>query len=389
MKLRKKSGHVVYSPLSYVFQVLKMGGSVMQKYDATSSSFIPNRGATPLILAPSLVISDPDNIVATADYVSSMVNATWTLSLFDGTTTAALPATVGSDTNYAVNATTHRLTLYRNITPEEVLHMSFTADYLDQRRGEVQHFAWECDLGCEAQTDMNVTLDTGRWHRSVLLIPMKHWGQFGIPVQLKNGKDDIPDARCVYQWQWWNETSHTWIEDFSECAWYVSGAQTKEIVVDQDYIQKVILRVRATAFGKSATTQYWTTRMRRWYGQFDYDVEFLQGKYIFHDTDMVALNAWVANSKGQINQPCRFFDIELFLAVGSDEFVSVGYGEEVVVRRSDLQNGSPKAGMLCRELSALRALALDNGKVLSLDDGSDEDALMPLFAQFPTKSREV
>ena len=381
MKIRKKSGHVVHSPLSYIFQVLEMGGSAMQKYDATTSTFIPNRQLTPLVLPPSLIISDPDGVVSTADYVSQMNSVAWTLTLIRGNNRESLPAASASDTHYSIDNNTKKLTLYFNLQPQEVLHVEFSGKYTDTRRDEVQEFKWEGDLGCEAQTDMNVTLDTGRWKGNVLLSPMKHWGQFGIPVQLMNGKDPIPDARCTYQWQWW--TGNSWNEDFSEQAWFVRGDKTKEIVVDQDFIQKVILRVKATAFGNNSTTQYWTTKMRRWFGQFDYDVEFLRGKYIFHDTDTVVLNAWVATAKGLVNHPCKYFDLELFFAVGNNDFESVGYGEEAIITRSDLQSGRPRAGILCRELSAYRALTLDNGKILCTDDGK------PIFAQFPTKSREV
>lgn len=383
MKLRKHSGHVVYSPLSYMFQVLEMGGSPMQKYDATTSSFIPNRQATPFVLKPVLIISDPDGIVATADYVTHMNSVAWTLTINDGTGTVALPATANGATNYTIDPTTHKLTIFTNLYPTGVINVTFFGKYTDTRRGEVQEFKWEKDLGCEAQTDMNVTLDAGRWRHNVHLLPMKHWGQFGIPVQLRNGKDAIPDARCAYQWQWWNESTRSWSEDFSEQPWLVSGEKSKEIIVDQDFIQKLILRVKATAFGNNATTQYWTTRLRRWYGQFDYDVEFLRGKYIFHDSNTVALNAWVATAKGQLSNPCKYFDIELFFAVGAGDFESVGYGEEAIIQRSDLQTGQPRAGMLCRELSAMRAIALDDGSLLCDDDGR------PIFAQFPTKSREV
>ena len=374
---------MVYSPLSYIFQVLEMGGSALQKYDATTSSFIPNRQATPFVMQPSLIISDPDGVVATADYVTQMNSVAWTLTINDGTGDVALPATDNGTTIYTIDPTTHRLTLYMNLYPVEMIHVKFFGKYTDRRRGEVQEFQWERDLGCEAQTDMNVTLDAGRWRHNVHLLPMKHWGQFGIPVQLRNGKDAIPDAKCVYQWQWWNENTRSWSEDFSEQPWLVSGEQTKEIIVDQDFIQNLVLRVKAIAFGNNATTQYWTTRLRRWYGQFDYDVEFLRGKYVFHDSNVVVLNAWVANGKGQITNPCKYFDMELFFSVGANGFESVGYGEEVIVRRSDLQKGEPRAGILCRELSAMRAIALDNGNLLCLDDGK------PIFAQFPTKSREV
>lgn len=383
MKLRKNSGRVVYSPLSYIFQILEIGGSPMQKYDATTSSFIPNREATPFIMQPSLIISDPDGIVSTADYVTQMNSVAWTLTINDGTGTVALPATSNGKTLYEIDAVTHRLTLFMNLYPAELIHVKFSGKYTDTRRNEVQEFEWERDLGSEAQTDMNVTLDAGRWRHNVHLLPMKHWGQFGIPVQLRNGKDAIPDARCTYQWQWWNETTNTWSQDFSEQPWLVSGEQTKEIIVDQDFIQKIVLRVKATAFGNNATTQYWTTRLRRWYGQFDYDVEFLRGKYIFHDSNIVVLNAWIATGKGQLSNPCKYFDMELFFAVGSGGWESVGYGEEAIIQRSDLQSGQPRAGILVRELSAMRAIALDNGNLLCHDDGK------PIFAQFPTKSREV
>ena len=383
MKLKKNTGRVVYSPLSYIFQVLEMGGSAMQKYDATTSSFIPNRQATPLVLLPSLIISDPDGIVATADYVTQMKSVAWTLTINDGTSTMPLPATSSGTTNYIIDPTTHKLTVKTNLYPGGVIHVKFFGKYIDTRRNEVQEFQWEKDLGCEAQTDMNVTLDAGRWRHNVHLLPMKHWGQFGIPVQLRNGKDSIPDAKCVYQWQWWNESTRSWSEDFSEQPWLVRGEKSKEIVVDQDFIQKLILRVKATAFGNNATTQYWTTRLRRWYGQFDYDVEFLRGKYIFHDSNIVVLNAWVATAKGQLSNPCKYFDIELFFAIGANGFERVGYGEEAIIQRNNLQLGQPRAGILCRELSAMRAIALDNGSLLCTDDGQ------PIFAQFPTKSREV
>lgn len=383
MKLKKNTGRVVYSPLSYIFQVLEMGGSAMQKYDATTSSFIPNRQATPLVLLPSLIISDPNGIVATADYVTQMKSVAWTLTINDGTSTVPLPATSSGTTNYIIDPTTHKLTVKTNLYPGGVIHVKFFGKYIDTRRNEVQEFQWEKDLGCEAQTDMNVTLDAGRWRHNVHLLPMKHWGQFGIPVQLRNGKDAIPDAKCVYQWQWWNESTRSWSEDFSEQPWLVRGEKSKEIVVDQDFIQKLVLRVKATAFGNNATTQYWTTRLRRWYGQFDYDVEFLRGKYIFHDSNIVVLNAWVATAKGQLSNPCKYFDIELFFAIGANGFESVGYGEEAIIQRNDLQQGQPRAGILCRELSAMRAIALDNDSLLCTDDGQ------PIFAQFPTKSREV
>ncbi len=383
MRIKENEGRVVYSPLSDVFQMTPMGGSLLQKYDATSGSYMPNRKATPLVLCPSLILSDPDGVIPTADYVSQMVNVSWILTVTTGGTTSSLPASVPGETFYTVDSVRKNLTLYFNVAPNQVVHVKFTGQFVDNRRGEVLDYAWEGNLGCEAQTDMNVTLDTGRWRGAAKLSPMKHWGQFGIPVQLMNGKDPIPDEKCTYTWQWWNEDRKRWLADFSECPWLVGGENTKEIVVDQDFIQKVILRVRAVAFDNPNTLQIFTTKLRRWYGQFDYDVEFLRGKYVFHDTKTIVLNAWVANGKGIISRPQRFFDMELFFATGNGEYESVGYGEEAIIHREGLQSGRPRIGILCRELSAFRPLALDDGTLLCTDDD------IPIFAQFPTKTREV
>lgn len=383
MRIRKNQGRVVHAPLSFIFQIVEMGGSLLQKYDASSLSFIPNRTLTPFVLKPQLIISDPDGTIATSDYVAQMVNVTWTLTLVSGGICSVLPAASESEHNYTVDAVTKRLTLYRNTQPQEVVKIAFHGEYIDPRRNEVFKFDWEKDCVTETQTDLNITLDAGKWRGKVRLVPMRHWGQFGIPVQLRNGPDDIPDERASYQWQWWNTETRAFSEDFSEQPWLVSGEQTKEIIVDQDYIQDVTLRVKAVAYGNANTAKYFVTRLKRWYGQFDYDIEFLRGKYIFHDTTTVVLNAWVANAKGIISNPCRFFDMELFFASGNGEFESVGYGEEAVINKGGLQSGQPQAGILCRELSAYRALCDDSGKPVTMDNGT------VIFIQIPTKSREV
>lgn len=383
MRVRRNQGRVFYQPLSFVFQVVPQGGSFLQKYDAPTQVFIPDRELTPLVLTPSLIITDPDHVLPTADYASRLVNASWVLTLTQGNTTTTLPATSGGDTNYSVNANTKELTLYYNVNVGNILHVLFRGDYVDTRRNEVFHFKWGTDLTCEAQTSLNVTLDTGQWKNYVHLLPFKKWGNFGIPVQLKNGPDEVPDAQAVYQWEWWDEVNSIFSSDFTDCPWLVSGQQTKEIVVAQDFIQKLVLRVKAYAYGNQHTMQYFTTKLQRWYGQFDYDIEFARGKYIFKDTDTVVLETWIANAKGLISNITKYFDVEVFFAVGNNTLESVGYGEEVIIKRNDLALGEPKCGVLIRELSAFRGLCLDNGNALCLDNGN------PLMIQVPTKSREV
>ena len=262
MKLKKKRGHIVHAALDFAFQMVEQGGSLLQKYDATTSSYIPDRGLTPVVLSPMLDIVDPDGSIPAGDYTTQLVNVKWILTLWRQGSVETLPVSSGASKNWTADSVAKALTLYRNINPGELLYVSFSADYVDKRRNEVHTFKWSKWSSTEAQTDMNVTLDAGKWRRMVKRLPMKKWGKFGIPVQLKNGSENIPDDKCTYQWQWYDRATRAWSEDFSEILWLVRGEKTKEIVIDQDYIQDITLRVKATAFGNAATTVYYVTLIK-------------------------------------------------------------------------------------------------------------------------------
>lgn len=379
MKIKKKSGYVVFMPLSDVFQMIELGGSYMQKYDTLTGSYVPNRGITPFMIQPSLIISDPDNIMATADYAHHMRNVSWTLTLYTNGTASTLTP---SASTYAVGSD-HALTIYKNVAPTELLHVSFHGEFLDTRRNEVLKYDWERDITTEAQTNFTCTLDSGLWTSLVRLSPFKDRGEFAISVQMKYGDNDVPDADAAYIWEWRNETANVWSADFSEEPWYVSGATTKAITVEQEYIQNVLLRCRATAFNTQQTQQTFVTRLKRWYGQYEEEVEFRTGKYVFADSELVVLEGKVTNRQGNIAHISDYFDMELFFAIGNEDFKSVGYGEEAIIRSNELQNGSPRAGILCRELSAFQMLTTDDDEILCDEDGT------PLFVQLPITTREI
>ena len=376
MRIKQNTGRVVHSPLSLVFQMIEAGGSTRQKYDSAGPSYEPNREITPLLLRPKLVISDPDGTLTTGDYTSQLTNAVWTLKT---TTTGVTGETTLPITgNYMVNASTKELTLTYNVPVGQTLHVSFNAQFLDTRRNEAHPVHWEQDIVTEAQSGHNVTLDTGMWRSKMRLSPFKNWGKFQIPVQLKNGNADIDDSRASYLWQWWDEGNGEWVSDMSEQPWYVSGGSTKTITVDQEFVENVLLRVTATAFNDNSTRQYFVTRLKRWYGMYDEDVEFVTGKYVFHDTTMVALEGKVTNRQGNIADICRYFDCGLYFAVGNEPLQCVAYGGEAIIRRQDLTQGTPKAGILCRELTAMRGMEDPDGNILTTEDGA------VLVAQFPT-----
>ena len=356
MRIKTTTGHVIYRPLNYTFQVVQLGGSGVQKYDTVSSAYIPDREIAPLVLQPQLTIKDPDGQIPTGIYTHHMANVTWKVTLKSGDHTANLPAGDG----YSVDNATKALTFSRNLTPAESAEVTFDADYLDQRRNDVTHFHWTFLLITEAQTNTNVTLDTGRWPSKVNLSPFKKWGNITIPVQLLYGDSNVPDSQAVYQWQRFDSSTKQWKTDIADFPWYISGKDSKELSVEQDYVQDVLLRVKAVAFDNENTTQYFCIRLRRWYGQYEEDIDILTGRYIFPDTTKVVLEAHVVNRQGIIANPEKYFDLEMFFGVGG-ELESVGYGTRAEVNRHDLQTGEPTAGVLCRERSAFLPLYVGDG----------------------------
>ena len=376
-KIRQHQGHILHATLETIFQMVELGGSYVQKYDAMTRTFEPDRTLTPFVIRPQLFIIDKEGYYSAVDYAYKLINVAWTLTLKNGSSQTAL-----SNTHYTIDAVSKQLTLRYNVQVGMVLSLSFSADFLDNRRNEVHHFSWDRDITSLPQTAANISLEHGQWPSKLRLSPFKNWGEFQLPVQLKNGNKDVPDTSANYEWQWWNKETKSWESDMSECSWYVSGAKTKAITVSQDYIQNVLLRVRCFPLSSQEDVQTFVIRLRRWYGQYEEDVEFLTGKYVFNDTNLVAIEGKVTNRQGNISNIPAYFDCQLFFAVGDEKLERVAIGSEAIIKRTDLQKGRPRAGILVRELTAFMPLATPNGEILVDGEGN------ALFAQFPSTEIE-
>ncbi len=377
MKIRKTQGRLVHSPLSYAFQMLELGGSYIQKYNTVEQAYVPDRTLTPYLLKPQLTLSDPDGLIPTGDYTSRLVNVIWTLKSYAGETVSTLVA----GTDYTVNSDTHALAFSKNILPDNLVHVSFKADYTDTRRTEVQHFTWEKDL---------TTIGEATWNPSLRidvpskmdLSPFKNRGQFAINAQLANGDTDLSDDQCVYQWQKFD--GEAWVDIEDSDLWYVDGKDTQSITIDQDYLQRATLRCLAYAKDNADNKLTATTLLRRWYGQWDERIDLTQGRYVFaNDTAPVVGHATVTNRQGDIANPERYFEIEIFVARKYTGWESVGYGVDASVQRTDLPDADPKFGVLVREWSAFVPIEMPDGSWLAGDDGEI------IVAQFPTSERET
>lgn len=390
MKIKITGGKIVHSPLSFAFSMQELGGSWIQKYNTLLGTYNPDRSLTPYQLKPSLVVVDPDGLTPTGDYATSMTNVVWTLHLYNGSTeetlTSGKTSEIAADTkagtlkDYYVDDS-NAVTIYRNVQTSELLTADFRGDYYNAARKETSHFTWHKDITTQDETDTKITLEL-RFPSKMNFSAFKNYGQFPIEAVLRNGEAPLAADKVKYKWQVFDYDTKAW-KDITADFWYVSGKDTSTIVVDVDFIQKVALRVTGWPTADSTLQGSASTLLRRWYGQYDDTYEFAYAKYLFVDTKQTKAVAKVTNRQGDISNPQKYFDIQMFWRESDTaEWQSLGNGTEFVIEREQL-TGESRLGGVCRELSAYQPIELPDGSVLQDNESSF------LMGRFPTTEIET
>lgn len=377
MKLRKNGGKVIFQPLDKMFSMGELFGSPSQRYDAATGHYNADRTLTPYTLQPQLSLSDPAGAMASGDYTADLVNVTWTI---EATVKGAAPV---RGTHYTIDDTTHALTVMFNLDPDTKGSISFYAEYVDPRRKDVLRCEWSQELACVSETDWRVRLDSW-WPMQTDLKPWKDRGVFPIPVQLYNGDTPMESEYAVYDWQVFK--SGTWRDinrnlDF----WCRGGEKTSTLQVEQKYIQRILIRCLAWPKGQTSELQVMAFKLRRHYGQYDDDIEVLEGQYIFPETTRAVAEVYIEkHSGGRLPSPERFFDMEIFYSRGDGILWHVAHGPRGEVTRSMFPVDATMQHMfaaLIREKTALLPISL-GGKLLAVEGKI-------VFATKPLHNREI
>lgn len=371
---RESQGKIVFQPLRFGFHMMELRPSYIQKYDAVQAEYLPDRTLTPCVLKPQLPVVDEDGI-ATGDKTNELVNVTWTVNgRYNGVNWA-------NGTDYIIDPDTHQLTIQANTDPGYTGKVAFYGEYRDERRNEVHKFRWEHTITCVTYADYNVQL---RMEQSkISLSPWKNRGTFGITAQLYNSESPAADADCVYVWKVWDGSAFRTIGDGYPDLWYVSGVNTKTIQVNQAYIQNEVLCCQAYLRSAPDKVRSATVRVRRWYGQYDDDLVWLSGKYIFPTTPNAEAEVVVTRRQGVVANPLEYFDIEMMYNNGSGYWQHVCHMNRGMVPRRMFPVDTTmehRFGWILREKSAL--LPLINGNKYFTINGK------VAVGHFPTTTRE-
>lgn len=381
--MKVTGGRIVHSPLSFAFSMQELGGSYIQKYNTLVGTFVPDRTLTAYQMKPQLIIEDPEGNIPTGDYASQMRNVVWTLRLYDGTTLETLTKGANATSGDYYVDTVNALTIRRNVKPGELLTVDFRGDYYNSVRGETSHFTWHKDLTTQEETETNITLEL-RFPSKMNFSAFKEYGKFPIEAVLLNGGTPLAADKAVYKWQVFEASNKSWRDiDTENDLWYVSGKDAGTITVDVDFVQHTVLRIQAWPKADTTQTESASTLLRRWYGQYDDTYEFAYAKYLFTTTRQTKAGAKVTNRQGDISDPQKYFDIQMFWRESDDaEWQSLGNGTEFVIEREQL-TGASRLGGVCRELSAYKPIELPDGTALADNEGK------ALVGRFPTTEIET
>ncbi len=375
--MRRKNGKIIFQPLDTALTMSEIAGSPLQKYDVVTQEYVTDRELTPFFLKPHFEVKSNDGSTADGDCTANLVNVVWTVSARKN----GIAPVRGTD--YTVNDVTKALTLSFNLDPDTSGYVRFTADYVDARRGDVIKVYWEKQLMCVSATDWKTELFTD-WPQRLHLYPWKDRQTFDIPVQLMNGENQMPDAETTYQWQIFENQEWRNV-DVNKDYWCRGGANTKTLQVEQRYVQRALVRCCAYPTGRPAEMCVLAFLLRRYYGQYDDEMDILEGEYIFPETNRAVAEAYVVNRNGgRFANPEQYFDMEILYSRDGVAWFHVTHGSVGEVPRSMFPVDATmmhQFSWITRELSAVIPLKLGDD-IMTLDGSI-------AVGQFPIIERDL
>lgn len=393
MKIQKKQGYVLYTPLTASFQMLEIGGSRKQRVNSLTQEFVPDRYVTPFQLKPQLSIQDPDNVISSGDKSTDLVNVKWTVERYNSGTLqdSATPTTSDDGStldygDYTISTLDHSLIYKANLETTEIVKISFSADFIDTRRAETLHYDWSIELTSIDETPTNISVEILDVPSKYNLSPFKDRGTFEVACKVRNGSDYLEESQIsAIEWQRYDDDDSSWVAiGKDDTLGLESDPDTMSVLtVKQSYIQKE--RIRAVA---SVTTEVGTLKhyspvklLRRYYGMYEEDLDILAGKYINEQTTRADVELKVENRQGIISSPEKYFDLGIYYPWDSGKFRLVSHTSTATLTREQLNTERHTFGITVREKSAFLPLAMPDGTLLAHDDSL-------LCAQVPLVSVE-
>lgn len=354
--MKTATAYVIYDPLVLTFSIVEVGGSAVQRKDAISGSFDPDRNLFPFVLRPQLTVQDPNHILADGDHTNRLIDCRWYIGSDES------GVRIYNETAGFTLGDNGELTVTRNVEPSSPVNLFFTCAYIDARTHNTFRKSMGVTLSSVLAAELNLGIEIDAASK-MPVSPFKTHRNRTITATFRNGTETVPDNQAVFVWRVQDAATRTMRAITDDDLFYVSGQGTKSIVIDRRLIDKEMIEVVAYHVADPSRIVSARTKVYRWYGQWDEEIRITRGKYIRPDTQQVETTAYIATPKGMVSSPADYFDItHVRTGVAADSYQeTVGYGETATVPRTSIGSDPsvrPVFGIEVRERTALRACTI-------------------------------
>lgn len=377
--------NVIYTPLNVSVSLLVKGGSLTQTHCAETDEFIPDRGLTPLVLSPEVVIQDPDGILPGG--VAALTGVCWYALPEDIAASIPSGSYIGAElSQYLISAATNgysieadgSLRVESNIRYPSRVVLVFTANIPDNRSGKLIKVQDSVLLSTTSiAVPAALTLDKPAFWR---FNPIEDHGIRTIKAALKLG-GVTPDPAKVRTAFWWYLASGNAevLINGNDHLFYESGQNRESLVIDPEYLDeaRIICKAEYALDGEmlpaspSADCLTAETVVKRHYPAYDFENYIHGGVEVSPTASHVKNECVVTVGQKVLASPSRYFTVVWSIkdAVYGAEWRILGYGDSILIPTSEIEQGAD-IGLELVEFEPLGALVDDNDDVLTDDDGS-------------------
>lgn len=360
---------VSYDPIHSAFSLVVESGSILQVHSAETNTYIPDRTITPLVITPYFNAVDITGITPTGRVESQLVNIKW----YKGSENPLNQIVSGQD-GFVIQG--YKLQVQKNVSYLSPLTIVFTASYYDPRTGNVIRLHDTKTLSTTSLTEKPVTLELDRPEASWVYDPIRDTGFRTINAALRLAGNEVEVEQTAY---WWYKVvgGVESLIDPEEDLFYEDGQNTASLMIDPRYVDGSLhLRCKgeyimpgdvAPLLPTSAAQKADTTIVRR-YSAYDFEFFVNGGTQVSYNTEKIKSQIVVRQGNTIIDNPESFFLIEWLMKRMTIDAAwrTIGYGETMIVPKSDYINGADLAVDL-HEFETLGAMAID-GEVITIDN---------------------
>lgn len=374
---------ILYDALRTAFDVQPIGGGLTQKKNTLTGEFQVDRSMCPLVLCPTLQVTDPNEGDKTHDRTAMMI-ARWYRVTTSGTneTETEITSTNGNDDYYLSG---RNLTIQANIEPGAKAVLRVKMSYVNPHTNDTLREQKDFVLSTESYVEFNPALEVDIPNYSTVSpFLLRDNGDANdnylrtVRAKFFAGTSDIStNSRMVYVWEKKDGTTYRAITASDV---EVVSASGRTMVLDLRCIKRAKYRVTAyhADFAQTENRRSRLFTINRQMSGYTLLPQCVRGKFLKKDTPESEEQAVLTVNSNVVDDPLEYFRIgwTFYLQNGTarENEKFLGYGVSATAGRSLSgydKNKRPTFAMEYNPLSEYDILEDDDGNPIEDDDSTE------------------